>query len=156
MVKIHQIKDRYWLSGLKCMTQPYAIYSKFTSNITIQAGQRKERNKIYYANNQKKAGMGILIYKVDFRAKKFRNREEYYIMKKGVNPPRKYSSLSCVCTKQQSCKTYEAVTDETEWHSRQVHNYSQRLNTCLATIDKATWQKISRDVYELTTSPTNR
>lgn len=54
------------------MTQLYAAYKIFTSNINDIDGLKvKGWKMIYHENNQKKAGMAILIpYKVDIRAKK--------------------------------------------------------------------------------------
>ena len=58
-------------SGLKCMTQLYAIYKKLISK-TFDVGRLKVERYRKHANiNPKKPGVAILIsYKVNFRAKK--------------------------------------------------------------------------------------
>lgn len=58
------------LVDFKNMTQLHAVYKKLTWNVIIWV-QLKGWNKIHWANNQKKAGVVILISnKVDFRAQR--------------------------------------------------------------------------------------
>lgn len=41
---------------------------------------------------------------------------------KRVKPPRKHSNPKCMCTKQESCKIHNAITDRTERRKEQINN----------------------------------
>lgn len=51
------------------------------------------------------------------------------------------------CTQNNSCKLWEAKTDNMERRNRQIHNHGWTdFNALLPAIDKATRQKVSEDI----------
>ena len=64
------------------MIQIHAIYKKLTLDPKTHKFKVKGQKDIFHADNQKKAGVVILISdKIDFKSKKFiKNKEEHYML----------------------------------------------------------------------------
>lgn len=67
-----------------------------------------------------------------------------------INSSRRHSDSKYVDAQERNHNTREAKTNGTERRNGQTHNYSGNFNTSLSKIDKATRQKVSKDIKELT------
>ena len=76
-----QPKDRDWLNGYKKKTLIYAVYKRPTSDLGTYRLKMRGWKNIFYANeNQKKAGVAILISdKIDFKIKNVTRDKERQI-----------------------------------------------------------------------------
>ena len=85
----------------------------FRPQDTYRLKGREWKNIFHASGNQKKAGIVIIISdKTDLKIKKItRDKEEHYIMIKGINPRGRHNNCKYLCTQHKSTSIHKTNTN---------------------------------------------